>query len=81
MNFPHEDNIPLHHRDHDDHGGDDCHDYKTSNTSRTDETLFTVPGSTEKETTSTLWLKQKLKQDKLAALYRHLNITGNLDLI
>ena len=40
-----------------------------------------MPGSTEKETISALRLKQKVKQDKLAALYRHLNVTGNLDLI
>ena len=40
-----------------------------------------MPGSTEKETTSTLRLRQKVKRDKLATLYRHLNIVGNLDLI
>ena len=33
------------------------------------------------ETTSTLRLKQKVKRDKLAVLYKHLNVTGNLDLI
>ena len=38
-----------------------------------------MPGSTEKETT--LWLKQKVKQDMLTVLYRHINIAGNLDLI
>ena len=48
-------------------------------TSRVDETSFTEPDTTE--ATSTLRLKQKLKRDKLAALYRHLNVTGNLDLI
>ena len=37
-----------------------------------------MPGSLDKETT--LWLRQKVKQDKLTALYRHINITGNLDL-
>ena len=31
--------------------------------------------------TSTLSLKQELKLDKLAALYRHLNVTDNLELI
>ena len=40
---------------------------------------FTDPANTE--ATSTFQLNQKVKQDKLAALYRHLNITGNLDLI
>ena len=48
-------------------------------TSRVDETSFTEPDTTE--ATSTLRLKQKVKRDKLAALYRHLNVTGNLDLI
>ena len=33
------------------------------------------------ESTSTLQLRQKVKRDKLTALYRHLNVTGNLDLI
>ena len=37
------------------------------------------PGTTE--TTSTLRITQKVKRDKLAALYRHLSVTGNLDLI
>ena len=32
------------------------------------------------ETTSTLGLRQKVKRDKLAALYRHLNVTGDPDL-
>ena len=44
-----------------------------------DETSFTEPATTE--ATSTLRLTQKVKLDKLAALYRHLNVTGNLDLI
>ena len=33
------------------------------------------------ETTSTLGLRQKVKRDKLAALYRHLNVTGDPDLV
>ena len=33
------------------------------------------------EATSTLRLNQKVKRGKLAALQRHLNVTGNLDLI
>ena len=56
-------------------------DYDTPNTSRLDETSLTMPGSTKKEATSALRLKQKVKWDKLAALYRHLNVTSNLDLI
>ena len=51
----------------------------TPNTSRVDETSFIEPDTTE--ATSTLLLNQKVKRDKLAALYRHLNVTGNLDLI
>ena len=74
-----EDNIPSLHTDPDD--DDDYDDYKTPNTSRSGETSFIVPGSTEKETALTLQLKQKVKRDKLAAFYRHLNISDNLDLI
>ena len=36
-------------------------DYDTPNTSRLDETSFTMPGSTKKEATSALRLKQKVK--------------------
>ena len=48
------------------------------NTSRIDETSFMEPDTSA--TTSTLRLRQKVKRDKLAALYRHLNITSSLDL-
>ena len=58
---------------------EDYDNYGTPNTSRVDETSFTEPDTTE--ATSTLRLKQKVKRDKLGALYRHLNVTGNLDLI
>ena len=58
---------------------EDYDNYGTPNTSRVDKTSFTEPDTTE--ATSTLLLKQKVKQDKLAALYRHLNVTGNIDLI
>ena len=70
----------LHH-DHDDPGDNDYDDYKTRNTIRTGESSFIVPRSTEKEKTSTLHSRQKIKRDKLAALYRHLNVASNLDLI
>ena len=43
--------------------------------------MFTSPGLTEKQATSTLWLKQKVKQDEILALYRHLHVTGDLVLI
>ena len=46
---------------------------------RMDETSFIEPDATK--STSTLRLRQKVKRDKLTALYRHLNVTGNLDLI
>ena len=72
--FVGDENIPLVHDKDIDY--DDCN---APNTSRVDETSFTMLGSTEKETT--LRLRQKVKRDKLAALYRHLNIAGNLDLI
>ena len=58
---------------------EDYDNYGAPNTSRVDETSFTGPDTTE--ATSTLRLTQKVKRDKLAVLYRHLNVTGNLDLI
>ena len=32
------------------------------------------------EATSTLGLRQKVKRDKINALHRHLNVTGDIDL-
>ena len=61
------------------HEDDDYDDYNTLNASRIDEASFTVSATTK--ATSTLRLTQKIKRDKLTALYRHLNVTGNLDLI
>ena len=55
-----------------DKGYDDCN---RPNTSRIDETSFTQPDTTE--ATSTLQLRQKVKRDKIIALYRHLNVTGD----
>ena len=57
---------------------EDYDNYGTPNTSRVDETLFTETDATE--TTLNLRLKQRVKRDKLAVLYRHLNVTDNLDL-
>ena len=71
--FVDKETIPMVHQD------EDYDDYNTPNTSRTDKTSFTEPDTTE--ATSTLQLRQKVKRDKLTALYRHLNVTGNLDLI
>ena len=53
----------------------DYDDYITPNTSRVDEISFTEPDATEE--TSTLRLRQKVKLDKITALYRHLNVTGD----
>ena len=58
---------------------EDYDNYGTPNTSRLDETSFARPDTTE--ATSTLRLKEKAKRHKLAALHRHLNVTGNIDLI
>ena len=49
-------------------------DYRTPDTSRADETSFIEPDATE--ATSTLSLRQKLKQDKIVSLYRYLDVTG-----
>ena len=57
----------------------DSDNYGTTNTSRVDETSLTEPDITE--ATSALQLNKRVKRDKLAALYRHLNVTDNLDLI
>ena len=70
--FVDEEDIPMVHQD------DNYDNYSTPDTSRV-ETSFIEPDTTE--TTSTLRLRQKVKRDKTIALYRHLNVTGNLDLI
>ena len=59
------------------HQDEDYDDYNTPNKSRIDERSFAEPDTTE--ATSTLQLRQKVKGDKLAALYRHLPVRGNLD--
>ena len=56
---------------------EDYDNYGTPNTIRVDETLFTETDATE--ATLNLRLKQRVKRDKLAVLYRHLNVTDNLD--
>ena len=71
--FVDEETIPMVHQD------DDYDDCNTPNINRINETSFTVPDTTE--ATSTLRLRQKGKRDKITALYRHLNVTGNLYLI
>ena len=69
--FGDEENIPLVHQDEEDYD-----DYRTSDTSRIDETSFIEPTDAT-EATSTLRLRQKLKRDKIALLYRYLSVTGD----
>ena len=64
---------------HQDEEYDNYDIYNTPNASKIDEISFIVFDATE--ATSTVRLRQGLKRDKINALYRHLNITGNLDLI
>ena len=54
--------------------GEDFDEYNTQDTCRVYETSSTDPDV--KEAASTLQLRQKVKRDKLTALYRHLNVTG-----
>ena len=70
--FIDEETIPLVHQD------EDYGDYNTPNTSRIRETSLTEPDA--KEATSTRQLRQKVKRDKINALYRHLNVTDHLGL-
>ena len=58
---------------------EDYDNYGTPNTSRVDETSFMEPDTTE--ATSTLRSIQKVKRDKLNTLYRHLNVSCDIDLI
>ena len=57
---------------------EDYDDYKSLDTSRVDETSFTESDTTK--AISTLQLRQKVKRDKIAALYSQLNVTGDPDL-
>ena len=57
------------------HQNEDYDDYNTPNTSRVDGTSLTEPDATK--ATSTLQLRQKVKRDKITALFRHLNVTGD----
>ena len=64
-----EKNIPMVHHD------EDYDDYKTPNTSRTDEISVMEHDTTG--ATSTLLLRLKVTRDIMTALYRHLNMTGD----
>ena len=74
MDNPTFEDIRILHEDEEDE--DDY--YKTPDTSRVDETSFTVPDTSE--ATSTLRLRQEVKRDKINALYKHLNVTADPDL-
>lgn len=51
---------------HEDKENDGCDNYNTLNARKIDETSFKS--------------RQKVKRDKINALYRHLNVTGDIDL-
>ena len=65
--FIDEETIPLVHQDKD---YDECN---TLNTSRIEETSLIEPDATE--ATPTLQLRQRVKRDKITALYKRLNVT------
>ena len=67
--FIDEEGIPLIYQD------DDYDNFRTPDSSRVDETLFTVPDTIE--ATSILRLRQKLKPYKIVSLYRYLSVTGD----
>ena len=71
--FISEEDIQMVHQDDDDYD-----DYNKPDTRRV-KLLFIEHDTTEP--ISTLQLRQKVKRDKINALYRHLNVTGNSDLI
>ena len=54
----------------------DFDDYNTPDTKRVDETSFTGP-DVQEASIWTLKLRQKVKQDKLTALCKHLSVTGD----
>ena len=53
---------------------EDYDDYRTLDASKVDETSFMELDATE---ALNFQLRQKVKQDQLTALYRHLNVTGD----
>ena len=71
--FVHDENILLVHDEAIDWVG-----YETPITSRIDGIISKTSGTRDKETTSNLW--QKLKHDKLAALYWHLIVKDDSDI-
>ena len=78
-----DENIPLvtrHDKNCEANHSDDYDNFNTPNTA-VKETTFTAPSSTSQQSTLTLQLRQKVKEGKIAALYKHLNVTGDLVLI
>ena len=78
-----DENIPLvtrHDKNCEANHSDDYDNFNTPNIA-VKETKFTAPSSTSQQPTLTLQLRQKVKEGKIAALYRHLNVTGDLVLI
>ena len=71
LTFVDEENIPMIHQDEEDYD-----DYRTPDISRIDETSFIEPTDTT-EPRSTLQLRQKVKRDKIIALYKHLNVIAD----
>ena len=69
--FVDEETIRMVHQDDDEY----YDDYNTPNTSRVDEASFTEPDTAE--ATSAWRLRQKLKRDKISALYKHSNVTAD----
>ena len=67
--FVNKEDIPMVHHD------DDYDDYKTPNTSRTDETSFIEHDTTE--ATSAFRLRQKVKRDKITVFYKNLTVRGD----
>ena len=65
------------HNDKDCNGnhGDDYGYYNTPDINKVVETKFTTPSPTNKQATMTLQVRENLKQDELAALYKYLNVT------
>ena len=60
---------------------EDFDNYRTPDTSRVDEVLFITDATELTSALRLIRLRQKVKRDKINALYSHLNVTGNPDLI
>ena len=81
--FVTDENMPLVTHNRDDCGDSHKDEYNTLNTSNVEETTFTAPYSTNKQATSTSLTekREKVKRDKPVALYKQLDVKGDLDFI